>query len=150
MTVDFAFKKTPSYRVASIVWKGKWSDASVHAHFLQVQKWAAGQKLKTGKWFFREPDEHTFETAIEIRGRGRGGGGVRLKTYPAATVVSVEFDPDAISPRIVYHGIYDFLRWRKKDHEIRSVGAYREVYDGDPWKDARAFARTTVQVVVRK
>ena len=150
MTVDFAFKKTPSYRVASIVWKGKWSDASVHTHFLQVQKWAAARKLKTGKWFFREPSEHAFETAIEIKGRAVGGDGVRLKTFPAATVATVLFDPDVISPRIVYHGIYDFLRWRKREHEIRAVGAYREVYDGDPWKDRRAFARTEIQVVVRK
>jgi effector-binding domain-containing protein len=150
MAVDFAFKKAPSYRVASISWKGPWSDASVHAHFLRVEKWAAARKLRTGKWIFREPDEREFETAIEVKGPCGSEGGVRVKTFPASTVASVVFDPRVVEPRVVYHGLTDFLRWRKKDHTIRSVGSYREVYLGDPWKDTRAFARTDVQILVRK
>ena len=60
------------------------------------------------------------------------------------------FDPEVVEPRVVYHGLSDFLRWRKKSGEIRSVGDYREVYQGDPWKDRRAYAHTEVQYVVRK
>ncbi len=150
MPVDFAFKKVPKYRAASIAWKGAWSDRSVHAHFLKVAKWAAARHLRTGKWIFREPDERSFEVAIEVKGGGPSGAGVRVKTFRAATVASVVFDPRVVSPRIVYHGLYDFLRWRKREHDIRSIGDYREVYDGDPWKDPRAYARTEIQVVVRK
>jgi hypothetical protein len=65
-------------------------------------------------------------------------------------VARAVYDPEIIEPRVVYHGLSDFLRWRKKDHEIRSVGGYREVYSGDPWKDTRAYAHTEVQVGVRK
>jgi hypothetical protein len=46
--------------------------------------------------------------------------------------------------------VTDWLRWRKKDKTIRSVGMYREVYDGDPWREPRAWAHTDVQIVVRK
>jgi len=150
MAVDFSFKKAPRYRVASIAWKGPWSDAGVYRHFLQVKKWAEARGLRTGKWIFREPAERSFETAIEVKGRCRSEGGIRVKTFPAATVASVVFDPRLVEPRVVYHGLTDYLRWRRRDHTIRSTGSYREVYDGDPWKDARAYARTDVQIVVKK
>lgn len=150
MAVDFVFKKVPGFRVASIAWKGPWSDRSVHEHFLQVKKWADARKLRTGKWIFREPDERKFETAIEVRGRCRSEGGIRVRNVRPATVASVVFDPEVIEPRVVYHGLYDFLRWRRKAGDIRSIGDYREVYSGDPWKNRAAYARTDVQIVVRK
>jgi len=150
MAVDFVFKKVPSYRVASISWKGPWSDRSVRSHFLRVKKWAGARKLRTGKWIFREPDERTFEVAIEVKGPSRSEGGVRIRNIRAATVASVVFDPDVVEPRVVYHGLTDYLRWRRKDHTIRSIGDYREVYTGDPWTDRSAYAHTDVQIVVRK
>jgi hypothetical protein len=65
-------------------------------------------------------------------------------------VASVVYDPKVIEPRVVYHGLTDWLRWRRKEGEIRSVGDYREVYTADPWTDAKAYAHTEVQIVVRK
>ena len=62
----------------------------------------------------------------------------------------VVYSPRVVEPRVVYHGLSDFLRWRKKAHEIRSVGDYREVYTGSPWTDKRAYEHTEVQFVVRK
>jgi hypothetical protein len=59
------------------------------------------------------------------------------------------FDPEVVSPRVVYHGMTDWLRWRRKEREVRSIGQYREVYPGDPWRDKNAYARTEIQVVVR-
>ena len=49
MTNDFDFKKSPGNRVASLTWKGPWSDASVRSHFEKFRKWALAQKLQTGK-----------------------------------------------------------------------------------------------------
>lgn len=150
MTIDFEFKKSPGYRVASLAWKGPWSDASVRAHFEKVRKWASARKLRMGKWIFREPNERSFEVSIEVAGPCRSEGGIRIKRFRPATVARVVFDPEVVAPRVIYHGLSDFLRWRKKEREIRSVGDYREVYQGDPWKDRRAFAHTEVHIVVRK
>lgn len=149
MTVEFKFRRAPAYRVASVAWKGRWSDARVRAKFYSVARWARTHKLRTGKWVFLEPGERSFVVGIEVRGKAKSEGAVRMKTYPSARVASVVFDPDVVSPAVVYHGVTDWLRWRKKERTIRSVGQYREVYAGDPWRDKKAFARTEVQVVVR-
>jgi hypothetical protein len=61
----------------------------------------------------------------------------------------VRFDPTVVSPRVVYHGLSDWLRWQRKEKKIRSVVSYREIYEGNPWKDKRAWSRTEVQFVVR-
>ena len=149
MTVEFAFRKVPAYRVASIAWTGKWSEAKVRSNFARVERWAKSKGLRTGKWFFREPDEHSFEVAIEVRGAAHSADGVRIRSYRAARVATVTFDPEVVSPQVIYHGITDWLRWRRKEKKIRSVGDYREVYTADPWRNAKAWAHTTVEVIVR-
>jgi effector-binding domain-containing protein len=150
MVVDFKFKHAPSYRVASISWKGPWNERRIRAQFEAVTKWARSSGLKTGRWIFREPGNRVWEVSVEVRGNAHSEGSIRIRTLPAATVASVVFDPDVVSPAVVYHGLTDWLRWRKKDKTIRAVGDYREVYTGDPWRDATACAHTDVQIVVRK
>ncbi len=149
MTVDFAFRRAPAYRVAYIAWKGPWRETQIRSNFGRIASWARKNGVRTGKWIFREPGERTWEVGIEVRGKARSSGGIRLRTFPAARVASVTFDPDVVSPAVIYHGITDWLRWRRKEKKIRSVGSYREVYDGDPWVNPKAWARTNVQVVVR-
>jgi len=150
MTVDFVLKRAPSYRIANLRWTGPWSDREIKKRFESVEKWAKQQGLRTGRWVFREPSERVWDAGIEVRGKARSQGRVKLQTLPASLVASVQFDPDVVSPRVVYHGITDWLRSRRKEKEIRSVGAYRELYDGNPWRDKRAWSRTEVQVVVRR
>jgi len=150
MTVDFSWGKSPSLRVASIAWKGPWNERKIRSQFERVERWARAQRVRTGRWIFREPGERSWEVAIELQGRARGSGPVRTKTLPPATFAHVVFDPDVVSPRLVYHGLSDWLRWRRKEKEIRSVVSSREVYSGNPWKDPKAWARTDVQFVVRK
>jgi len=150
MTIDFGWAKNPKLRVASIAWKGPWSDAKIRAQFEKVERWAKGQGLRTGRWIFQEPGERRWEVSIEVKGSARGAGPIRIKTLRPATVARVVFDPDIVSPQVIYHGLSDWLRWRRKEHEIRSVGSYREVYLGNPWRDAKAWARTEVQFLVRK
>jgi len=149
MTVEFEFRRAPAYRVAYLAWKGPWNEAKIRANFDRLSKWAKSSGLRTGKWIFREPGDRTWEVAIEIRGKASARGGIRFRTLRATRVASVTFDPDVVSPAVIYHGITDWLRWRKKDGKVTAVGSYREVYDGDPWRNPKAWANTNVQVTVR-
>ncbi len=150
MTVDFAWGRSPRLRLASIRWKGPWSDRKIQAQFERVERWASQQKVRTGRWVFREFDEDTWEVGIELKGTARASRPVRVRTLPAAGIARVVFDPDEVSPRVVYHGLVDWLRTQRREHTIRSVLSSREVYAGNPWRDARAWRRTEVQFVVRK
>ncbi len=150
MVVDFEIKTVRAFRVAALRWTGPWSDARIHREFGRIMAWARIRGLRTGVWIFREPAARTWEVAVEIRGAARSERPVRVKTYPAATVARVVYDPKVVSAPLVYHALADWLRWRRRDRTIRSVGGYREIYPGDPWKDPRALARTDVQFVVRR
>jgi effector-binding domain-containing protein len=149
MTVDFVLKKTPSLHFAAIRWTGPYSEATIRKRFAEVEKWAKSRGHRTGRWVFREPGARIWEVGIEVRGRARSEGRIKVRTVPATTVASVTFDPEVVSPRLVYHGLSDWLRWRRKEKAIRSVVSTRELYPGDPWKDARAWSRTEIQFVVR-
>jgi effector-binding domain-containing protein len=149
MTVDFVLKRTPGLRLASIRWTGSYSEAEIRKRFAEVEKWAAAHHLRTGRWVFREPGERKWSVGIEVRGAARSEGRVKVRSLPACTVASVTFDPEVVSPRVVYHGLMDWLRWRRKEKKVKSVLSTREVYLGNPWKDARAWAKTEVQFVVR-
>lgn len=150
MTVDFVLKKSPAIRLAAIRWKGSYREREIQRRFQEVEKWAKVHRLRTGRWVFREPGSNLWDVGIEVRGVARSEGRVKVRKLPAATVASVTFDPDVVSPRVVYHGLSDWLRWQRKEKEIRSVLSYREVYSGNPWKDPRAWSKTEVQIVVRK
>ncbi len=150
MTVDFGFARSPRLTVASVRWTGPWSEKRIRAEFERVERWARSHRLRTGRWVFREPADREWEAGIELRGPASGSEGIRVRTIPAATVARVVFDPEQVSPRVIYHGLSDWLRWRRRDKTIRSVGASREVYSGNPWTDRAAWAHTEVQFVVRK
>jgi hypothetical protein len=149
MVVDFEFAKSPSLRVATYAWKGPWDEKRIRREFEKVAKWASGQRLRTGRWLLNMPDTGRFSVAIEIRGRPARRGGIRVRTLPASRIARVRFNPDELSPRVVYHGLTDWLRWRKREKKITHVGVYREVYADNPWSNARAWAATEVQVLVR-
>ena len=149
MVVDFEFRKSPSLRLATVSWKGTWNEKRIRSEFEGLEKWARTEGHRTGKWVFMEPGNKQWRVGIEVRGKAKGKGRIRLQTLPASRIACVNFDPEQVSPRIVYHGLNDWLRWRKKDGDIKRVGAYREVYDGNPWKDAKAWGNTCVQVSVR-
>jgi effector-binding domain-containing protein len=150
MVVDFAFKKSPAMRTLSRTWKGSWQEKRIQAEFERVERYAKAHGLKPSRWLFSANDtEDQWLVALEVSGKARGDGTVRAKTFPAARVATITFDPEAVSPRVVYHGMYDWLRSQKKDKAIRAVGKWREVYRGNPWKDKAAWAETEIQAVVR-
>lgn len=150
MVVDFELKKVKAATVLSVRWKGSWSDARIRREFEGIAKWAKAHRLRTGQWFFREPGERRWEVAIEVFGKSRGEGRIHRRRWEASWVAQVRFDPDQVSPRVVYHGLSDWLRWRRKDKTIKRAGVYREVYPGNPWSSPAAWRGTAVQVVVRK
>ncbi len=149
MTVDFRFRKAPKYRVAGLRWKGPWSEAKIRSNFRRVAAWAKRRGLRTGVWIFREPGKRQWEVLVEVAGSARSEGRIRLRTLSASRVASVVFDPDVVSATVVYHGLNDWLRWRRKDGAVKRVGSFREVYTGDPWSDPKVWARTEVQAEVR-
>ena len=150
MTVDFVLKKAPAIRLATIRWKGPYSERQIRQRFEEVERWVRAHGGRPGRWVFREPGTRVWDVGIEVAAKIRSTGRVKVRTVAAASVASVVFDPDVVSPRLVYHGLSDWLRWRKKEKEIRSVVSTREIYPGNPWKDPKAWARTEVQFVVRK
>lgn len=150
MTVDFAFKDAPGFRAATVAWKGPWNEARIRREFEGLETWLKSRKVRTGAWFFLERGEGAWTVAIEAKGKVKGAGRVRVRTFARSRVAYVQFDPDQVSPRVVYHGLSDWLRWRKKDHSIRSVTRSREVYRANPWKVPAAWAATEVQFLVRK
>ncbi len=150
MTVDFSYKRAPSYRVATLTRHGGWDEKKLRGQFQTLVQWAKKQHLRTGRWLFFEPNMKTFIAALEINGKAKGSGRIRLRTIPAASVASVTFNPDEVSSRIVYHGLSDWLRWQKKQKEIQRVLSAREVYSGDPWSGPKVWAHTEIQFVVKK
>ncbi len=150
MTVDFAIKKVPSYRVASIVRVGPWKEGILRPEFRELMAWAKKHHLRTGKWIFQSPKDDRWEACLEIRGAARSEGRIQVKTLKAGHAAYAIFDPDEIADRIIYHGLNDWLRWRRKDGEITAVRGHREVYSGDPWTDPTAWAHCEVQFLVRK
>jgi len=149
-TVDFEYARAPACRVAAIAWSGPWNERTIRRQFERVEAWAKSRRLKTGRWIFREPGSRRWEAGIEVRGRAVGSEGIRVRALPAVAIARVVFDPDAVAPSVVYHGLNDWLRWQKREKKIRSVVSAREVYSGNPWRDPRAWARTEVQFVVRR
>jgi DNA gyrase inhibitor GyrI len=150
MLVDFSLAHAPAYRVAAIVRIGPWREDNLRTEFGELVAWARRQKVRTGKWIFYERGHHRWEACLEYRGRAAAEGRIRLKTLPAADVARVTFNPDLVSSRLVYHGLNDWTRWRRKDKEIRSVSGIREVYAGDPWQSRAAWTRCQVEYVVRR
>jgi hypothetical protein len=150
MTIDFAWARIPKRTLVSFRWKGPWSDRRIRREFERIERWARSERVPTGVWIFFEPAERTWEVALEVRGSARPPAPLRRTTIPAATVGHVVFDPEVVSPRVVYHGLSDWLRERRKDGTIRSVVSTREVYAGNPWTRRAAWSRTDVQFVVRK
>ncbi|HZY69376.1 MAG TPA: GyrI-like domain-containing protein [Thermoplasmata archaeon] len=150
MTVDFSWKNAPSYRVAAIVRVGPWKEDNLRPEFGELSRWAARQGLRTGRWIFFERNHHRWEACLEVKGRGREEGRIRLKTLPPARAASILFDPEQVSSRIVYHGLIDWTRQRKRDGTIKAVTQIREIYPGDPWKDPKAWSRCEVQFLVRR
>jgi effector-binding domain-containing protein len=155
MVVDIKVKQVPSYTVASLIHYGAHGPNMFRSEFGQLAKWAKKNNLRTGHWIMRWIDEYgskpaskiRSEACLEIKGKARIEGKIRIKKFPKHTVVSVIFNPDQVSPRLVYSGIYGWIRY--SDFEATNSPS-REVYTGNPWTNPRAWANAEVQVPIKK
>lgn len=95
-------------------------------------------------------NKYRLETCIELKSRARSGKGVKVRAFPEETVATIKFDPKKVSPRVIYLAMDGYLEWRKKHHEYKQAGKSREVYGGDPWTKAHAWANVEIQVPVKK
>ena len=159
MVVDFQVKRTPACTVASIGRIGPYREDNLRPEFRELVDWARSSRIRTGRWLFyehdgpasrRPPGRRRWEACLEIRGRASARGRIRIKRLPAHTVASVVFNPNVVSPRIVYHALGDWIWWRLKLREFRRAGPVREVYPGNPWTSRRAATRVDVQVLLER
>src|SRR2546425_12676067 len=159
MVVDFEVTRTPSYTVASILKIGPYREDNLRSEFEELVSWAKKNRLRTGKWIMYEHDgpnsrrpgnQRRWEACLEIRGKAKAEGRIRIKKLPAQAVAHVVFNPNVVSSRIIYHGLGDWIWWRLKYKDFKRAGPTREVYDGDPWTNAKAWSKVDVQVLVEK
>jgi len=151
MAVDIKVKSTPAYKVASLEKSGGMGSDPLRSEFKTLEKWAKKSKVKPGKYlcYFNEssrnPDKYRFEACLEIRGNPKPEGRIKIKEIPKLTVASVSFNPEKISPRLVYNGVYGWLK--ENDEGFREAGPFsREVYPGNPWTSSWAWNRAEIQV----
>src|SRR5438132_13455318 len=161
MFVDFKIKKFSGCRVASVTYVGPYRDGGdmMREEFNQIVKWAKKKGVRTGRWFFftdlngpEVPDKkRKWEAAIEVKGaKAEAQGGIRFREFPDQLVASVTFDPEKVSPRVIYYGLEGWLEGGEKRREYKSAGPAREVYTGDPWRSARAWANVEGQSPVKR
>jgi len=153
--VDIRVKTAPSFRVACLTHVGPYSGQNMwRAEFSQLVRWAKKRNLRTGKWIMyfidewgKKPERERRSVAcLEIRGRAKPEGKIKIMTLPRQKVACVTFNPDKLEKQLVYHGIEGWLQYRP----FRAAGPSREVYAGSPWSSRRAWAKTEVQVPIKR
>ena len=85
------------------------------------------------------------EACLQVKGNAKSEGKIKVKILPQK-VASVTFNPDKVSPRLVYSGIYGWLRYAG----FKDTAQGRELYNGNPWRNLRAWANAEVQVPVKR
>ncbi len=159
--VDIVVRKEKSFNAISKMYVGPYSGENMlRKEFGDLERWARKNQVNTGKYFFMELDgpdtpssKRRWEALIEVKGKfdeTNLDSGIESKRLPSQLVAGIQFDPDLISSRIIYHGLECWLDWRKKYHEMEEAGPTREVYPGNPWTNSRAWKNTEVQVPIRK
>jgi effector-binding domain-containing protein len=155
MKVEFKVKTAPSYKVAYILHIGPYTNQNMwRPEFNQLVKWAKKRKLRTGKWIMGFLDKWSEKTekrrrsvaCIEIKGRAKAEGKIKIMKIPKQKVVSVVFDPDKVSADVVYYGLEAWLEYCPYKQAARS----KELYDGNPWTNPRSWANCEVQVPLKR
>jgi effector-binding domain-containing protein len=155
MKVGLKVKVDPGYNVAYMIHYGPYTGQNMwRSEFNQLVKWTKKRKLRTGKWIMYFIDKWSEKSqkkrrsvaAIEIKGKAKPDGKIQIMRIPRQKVVSVMFDPDKVSEELVYHGLDSWLESSSYKQAARS----RELYDGNPWTNRRAWANCEVQVPLKR
>jgi effector-binding domain-containing protein len=155
MKVEFKVKTVPSYKVAYILHIGPYTNQNMWRPDLnELTKWAKKRKLKTGKWIMGFLDKWSEKSekrrrsvaCIEIKGKAKAEGRIQIMKMPRQKVVSVVFDPDEVSADVVYYALEAWLEYCPYKQAARS----RELYNGNPWTNPRAWANCEIQVPLKR
>jgi len=155
LKVDFKVRIAPSYRVAYIIRYGGYSGGNTWRSELgQLERWAKKKKLRTGKrimyfidrWGEKPQKQRRSVAALEIRGKAKPEGKIQIMKIPKQKIVGVVFDPDSVSANLVYDGIEGWLEYSA----YKQSGRSREVYNGNPWTNPKAWANCEVQVPIKR
>ena len=155
MKVEFNVKTAPSYKVAYIQHVGPYTNQNMwRPEFNELVEWAKKRKVRTGKWIMGFLDKWSEKTekrrrsvaCIEIKGKAKAEGRIKIMKIPKQEVVSVTFDPDKISADVVYYSLEAWLEYCPYKQAARS----RELYNGNPWTNPRAWANCEVQVPLKR
>ena len=155
MMVDFKVKTASGYNVAYLIHVGDYSGQNMwRSEFSQLERWAKTRRLATGKrimyfidkWGEKPKNKRRSVAALEIRGKAEPEGKIQIMKLPRQKVVSISFDPNKVSSDLVYHGLESWLESCAYKQTARS----RELYRGNPWKNARAYADCEVQVPIKR
>lgn len=156
MKVDFQVKITPSYRVGYIIRYGGYAEQNTwRSEIMQLERWARKNRLRTGKrimyfidkWGEVPQNKRRSVAAVEIAGKARPEGKIQIMKLPKQRVVSVTFDPDHVSEELVYLGLEG---WLGESKTYTQTSRSRELYNGNPWTDRKAWANCEVQVPIRR
>jgi hypothetical protein len=155
MMVGFRLKVAPSYNVAYVMHRGPYTGPNMwRSELNQIDRWAKRRRLRTGKWimgFLDKWDKRTEKqrrsiACIEIKGKVNPEGRIQIMKLPRQKVVSVVFDPDKVSADLVYHGLESWLEY----HPYKQAARSRELYNGSPWTNPRAWANCEVQIPLKR
>jgi DNA gyrase inhibitor GyrI len=155
LKVAIKVKYAPSYTVAYKIHVGPYAGQNMwRSEFSQLSKWAKKRRLRTGKWIMYFIDKWNEKTqrkrrsvaAIEIKRKAKPEGEFQIMRIPRQKVASVTFDPDKVSEELVYHGLESWLDSSSYNPAARS----RELYDGNPWTEPRAWANCEAQVPLKR
>ena len=124
------------------------------SEFSQLSKWAKKSRLRTGKWIMyfidrwgeRPAKQRRSIAAIQITGKARPMGKVKVMKLSRQKVASVTFNPDKVSEELVYYALESWL----ESGSYKQAGTSRELYDGSPWTSPRAWANCEVQVPLKR
>lgn len=155
MKVEFKVKTAPAYKVAYILHIGPYTNQNMwRPEFNQLEKWAQKKKLRTGKrimyfldkWNKKTEKRRRSVACLDIKGKAKAEGRIKIMKIPKQKVVSVTFDPNQVSADVVYYGLEAWLEYCPYKQAARS----RELYDGNPWTNPRAWATCEIQVPLRR
>lgn len=153
--VDFKVKTAPGYNVAYLIHFGGYLGQGMwRLEFTQLERWAKKHKLRTGKrimyfidkWGERPSIKRRSVAALEIKGKAKPEGKIRIMKLPRQKVVSISFDPNKVSSDLVYHGLESWL----DSCTYKQTGRSRELYNDNPWTNADAYANCEVQVPIKR
>jgi effector-binding domain-containing protein len=155
MKAEIKVVRAPSYTVAYMIRVGPYTGQNMwRSELSQLDRWAKKRRLRTGKWIMyfidrwgeKPAKQRRSVAAVQLKSNARAEGKVKIMRIPSQKVASVTFNHDKVSEELVYYGLESWL----DAGSYKQAGTSRELYDGSPWANPRAWANCEVQVPLKR